>query len=137
MKKVKKYLFIILGSISLVLGSVGIILPLLPTTPFLLLSAFFYLKSSQRLYDWLLNHKIFGIYIYSYINYHAIDLKAKITSLSLLWITLVISMVLIEKLLVTVILIIIGLSVTFHLLTLKTMSKDEMVLKRRLTLSKE
>ena len=137
MKKVKKYLFIILGSICLVLGSVGIILPLLPTTPFLLLSAFFYLKSSQKLYDWLLNHKIFGIYIYSYINYHAIDLKAKITSLSLLWITLVISMVLIEKLLVTVILIIIGFSVTFHLLTLKTMSKDEMVLKRRLTLSKE
>ncbi|QLY40296.1 DUF454 domain-containing protein [Hujiaoplasma nucleasis] len=126
-KNIKKYLFIFLGSISLGLGSIGIILPLLPTTPFLLLAAYFYLRSSKKLYVWLLNHRIFGIYIYSYINFHAIDLKTKISALSLLWLSLTISIVLVNKLLVTLILLIIGLSVSLHILSLKTMSRDQMI----------
>lgn len=127
---IKKYLFIFLGSISLGLGSIGIILPLLPTTPFLLLAAYFYLRSSKKLYVWLLNHRIFGIYIYSYINFHAIDLKTKISALSLLWLSLTISIILINKLLVTLILLIIGLSVSLHILSLKTMSRDQMIKER-------
>ena len=129
-KNIKKYLFIFLGSISLGLGSIGIILPLLPTTPFLLLAAYFYLRSSKKLYVWLLNHRIFGIYIYSYINFHAIDLKTKISALSLLWLSLTISIILVNKLLVTLILLIIGLSVSLHILSLKTMSRDQMIKER-------
>ena len=135
--KLKKALFISLGTISLALGSIGIFLPLLPTTPFLLLSAFFYLRSSKKLYNWLLNHRIFGVYIYGYIHYHAIDIKTKITALSLLWITLTISMVIIGKMYVIIILLFIGLSVTIHLLSLKTMSKQQIILKRKLHLSNE
>lgn len=127
---IKKYLFIFLGSISLGLGSIGIILPLLPTTPFLLLAAYFYLRSSKKLYVWLLNHRIFGIYIYSYINFHAIDLKTKISALSLLWLSLTISIILVNKLLITLILLIIGLSVSLHILSLKTMSRDQMIKER-------
>ena len=58
-----KTLCIILGSISLALGILGIFLPLLPTTPFLLLTAALYFKGSPRLYNWLLNHRHFGPYI--------------------------------------------------------------------------
>ena len=82
------------------------------------------------MYDWLLNHRVFGIFIYSYINYRAIDLKTKIMSISLLWITLFISIIVIEKIYMTIILAIIGLSVTYHLLSLKTMSKNEMIKRR-------
>ena len=58
-----KTLYIVLGSISLALGILGIFLPLLPTTPFLLLTAALYFKGSPRLYNWLLNHRHFGPYI--------------------------------------------------------------------------
>lgn len=125
-KKLKKTLFVSLGTFSLILGSIGIVLPLLPTTPFLLLSAFFYLRSSKKLYHWLINHRILGLYIHSYITYKAIDLKTKIFSIGLLWITLVMSMVIVGRLYVTLLLIVIGLCVTIHLLRLKTMSKKEM-----------
>lgn len=127
--KLKKYLYISLGTLSLILGSIGIVLPLLPTTPFLLVSAFFYLRSSRKLYDWLLNHKLFGIYIYSYINYHAIDLKTKIASISLLWITLSISMVIVNNIYLTLLLTTIAIAVSTHLLMLKTLSKKEMVIR--------
>ena len=129
-KRVKKYLLIALGTIFLILGSIGIILPILPTTPFLLMAAFFYLKSSQRLYHWLINHRILGIYIYSYITYKAIDIKTKVTSISLLWVSLVISMVIINNIYLTLILISIGLGVSTHILLLKTLSKIEMLDKR-------
>ncbi|MDR2823760.1 MAG: YbaN family protein, partial [Prevotellaceae bacterium] len=57
-----KYLLIVLGVISLAWGVLGIFLPLLPTTPFLLLSAFLFARSSEKLHSWLLNHKILGKY---------------------------------------------------------------------------
>jgi uncharacterized membrane protein YbaN (DUF454 family) len=55
-----KIFLIIVGSLSLALGVAGIFLPLLPTTPFLLLSAACWVKASPMLYSWLLNHRIFG-----------------------------------------------------------------------------
>ena len=58
-----KILLIAIGSFFLILGFIGILIPGLPTTPFLLLSAACYFRSSDRLYSWLLNHKIFGKYI--------------------------------------------------------------------------
>lgn len=78
----KQYLLIILGTITLCLGIIGIILPLLPTTPFLLLSATCYVNSSKRLYDWLINHKVLGIYIRNFIIYKAITPRAKNLSIS-------------------------------------------------------
>ena len=83
-----KYVYIALGTLSLVLGVLVIFLPLLPTTPFLLLTATLYFKSSPKLYDWLLNHKYFGSYIRNYRENKAISLRAKIISITLLWITI-------------------------------------------------
>jgi uncharacterized membrane protein YbaN (DUF454 family) len=58
--KQKNRLFVIAGTISLVLGIVGIIIPVLPTTPFLLLSAVCYMRGSQRLYIALIHNRFFG-----------------------------------------------------------------------------
>ena len=63
----------------------GIFLPLLPTTPFLLLTAALYFKGSPRLYNWLLNHRHFGPYIRNFRENKAIPLRAKIISLVLMW----------------------------------------------------
>ena len=72
-----KTICIILGTISLGLGILGIFLPLLPTTPFLLLTAALYFKGSPRLYQWLLNHKYFGTYIRNFRENKAIPLLVK------------------------------------------------------------
>ena len=72
----KRYLLIIGGFISLFLGILGIALPVLPTTPFLLLSATCFMNSSKTLYTWVINHKVFGSYIENYIKFRAISLKS-------------------------------------------------------------
>lgn len=131
--KFKKIFFISLGFITLLFGILGIILPLLPTTPFLLLSAFFFMRSSKKLYDWLLNHRFLGIYIYSYITFKAIDLKTKIYAISLLWISLVISMIILQNIYLSILLMIVGFGVSIHLLSLKTLSKKEMIIQRKQT----
>ncbi|KHE69770.1 membrane protein [Halobacillus sp. BBL2006] len=80
-----KVLLIIIGSISLVLGILGIILPLVPTTPFLLLTAACYVRSSDRLYNWLMTNKWFGSYIRNYKAGKGIPMKAKISVLIMIW----------------------------------------------------
>ena len=72
-----KFIWFMLGGFSLLLGSVGVVLPILPTVPFLLLSAFFFAKSSSRVHDWLLSHKIFGEMITDWYERGAINRKAK------------------------------------------------------------
>ena len=82
-----KYVYLFIGSLSLILGVIGIFLPILPTTPFLLLSAALFFRSSPRAYDWLLTHKYLGPYIRSFREDRMIPLRAKIISISLLWLT--------------------------------------------------
>ena len=72
----------------LVLGVVGIFVPLLPTTPFLLLAAWAFCRSSPRLYDRLLAHPCLGAYVRNFREYRAIPLRAKIISVTLIWATL-------------------------------------------------
>lgn len=126
MNSIKKYLLILLGSLSLILGIIGIFLPLLPTTPFLLLSSFCYVRSSKRMYNWLINHKVFGNYIYCYLTYKAVPMKTKIFAIAFLWTTMIISMLLISSLHVRLFLAIIGIGVTIHLLTLKTLRPQDL-----------
>ena len=80
-----KTVCIILGTVSLALGIIGIFLPLLPTTPFLLLTAALYFRGSPRLYQWLLNHKCLGPYIRNFRENRAIPLRAKVVSIALMW----------------------------------------------------
>lgn len=120
----KKYLLVIGGTLSLGLGIFGMFLPVLPTTPFLLLAAYCYLRSSQRLYNWLMNHRILGNYLQNYIKYHAISKTAKIASLVTLWVSLSISIAVIDSLAVRLVLVGVGIGVSIHLLMLKTLPKE-------------
>ncbi|MEQ9692795.1 YbaN family protein [Shimia sp. SDUM112013] len=72
-----RYLWALLGLLSLALGAIGIVLPLLPTVPFLLLAAFFFARSSERLHYWLLSHPTFGPPIEDWQTRGAISLAAK------------------------------------------------------------
>ena len=117
---------IIVGSVSLVLGIVGIFVPMLPTTPFLLLSAAAWVKASPKLYTWLIHHKLFGEYIRNYREHRAIPLRAKIISVSLLWLTIgyCIFAVVTEWWWAQVLLAVIAIAVSWHILSFKTLKKS-------------
>lgn len=123
-KKIKIKLLLIAGSVSLGLGVIGIVMPILPTTPFLLLTAYCYLRSSRRLYVWLISHGIFGAYIYSYMKYKAIKKSARIGALCFLWGTLVLSMIIVWNPYIVLILLGVGIGVTIHLFKLNTLSNE-------------
>ena len=118
----KRYILISLGFLSLGLGVLGIVLPLLPTTPFLLFAAFCFYKSSQRFHSWLLNHRILGTRIRNYTENRAIDLKTKWFALIILWLTIGFSIYLFwHTVFIPIILLIIALLASWHVLSLKTM----------------
>ncbi|MDD3751235.1 MAG: YbaN family protein [Tissierellia bacterium] len=123
MKSIKTYLLVIIGTISLILGTIGIIIPILPTTPFILLASFCYIRSSNRLYYWLINHKLFGKYIYDYLVHKSVKKSAKITAITLLWLSLGITIYLINSY-ISFILIFIGIVVSIHIISLKTLPTD-------------
>ncbi|WP_077324314.1 YbaN family protein [Virgibacillus siamensis] len=126
MKGLTKFLLIIAGSISLGLGLLGIILPLLPTTPLLLLAAACYVRSSKRLYDWLITNKYFGSYIENYRQGKGIPLKAKVTGVTVLWITMGCSIVFVIPLpAVKLLLFGIGAFFTWFILKQKTLHRSE------------
>ncbi|RLT90016.1 MULTISPECIES: YbaN family protein [unclassified Ketobacter] len=85
---VLRYSLIFIGWASVVLGVVGIFLPLLPTTPFLLLAASCFAKSSKRFHDWLLNQPQLGPYLHLYLDGKGIPVKAKVYILIILWCTI-------------------------------------------------
>lgn len=90
-----KYIYITCGTISLVLGIIGIVTPGLPTTPFLLLTAFLYGKSSPKLYHKLVNHKITGAYI-NKVN-KGLSIKARLISIGFMWLMISITIFLVFK----------------------------------------
>lgn len=96
MNKFVKALFFISGMICLILGIIGIILPILPTTPFLLFAVACFLRSSKRFYKWLLNSRILGSYIRNYREGRVMPRKIKAFTISMLWITILISFFLIQ-----------------------------------------
>lgn len=117
-----KALLIILGSISLALGVIGIFVPLLPTTPLLLLAAALYFRSSPKLYDWLLNHPRLGTYIRNFREHRAIPLRVKIVSVSLVWLTIGYCIItVVESLWLRIALALLATAITIHILSFKTL----------------
>jgi uncharacterized membrane protein YbaN (DUF454 family) len=90
-QKLVRTLWLVAGTICMVLGAIGLVLPLLPTTPFLLAAAACYFKSSPRMHKWLLNNKWFGEYIRNYTEGKGLTKRTKITALSVLWATIAFS----------------------------------------------
>ncbi|TFG92138.1 MAG: DUF454 domain-containing protein [Candidatus Atribacteria bacterium] len=119
-----RWILIIIGSFFTGLGILGIFLPLLPTTPFLLLAAACYIRSSERFYNWLINNKWLRNYIKNYLEGKGVSLKVKVLSISLLWITIGYSVVFVVNIfLIRVILILIAIGVTIHILSIRTLKK--------------
>ena len=117
-------LLIITGTLLVGLGIIGILIPVLPTTPFLLLAAACYARSSQRFYHWLLNNKWFGNYIKNYIQRKGIPLKVKILAITWLWITIGCSVTFaVQAFLVRLILILIAVGVSIHIFSVRTLKK--------------
>lgn len=116
----KSALIITAGWIALALGVIGIFIPILPTTPFLLLSLFLFTRSSQKMYDRILHHRILGSYVRDYVKHRAIQKKARIRTLILLWLTLLLSIILVDQLTVRILLGVVGLGVSAHVLSLRT-----------------
>ena len=121
-----KSILALLGLISLGLGIVGAFLPLLPTVPFVLLSAFLFARSSDRLHNWLITHKIFGQLIRDYHEERGITIQGKIAAISMMWISNIISIVFIINniLWLQILMSIITLSVTIYILQYKTKRKS-------------
>lgn len=121
---IKKIFLISLGIISIILGVIGLIFPVLPTTPFLLLAAFCFLRSSNKLYNWLINHKLFGSMLDNYIKYKAITKKTKIIAIVFLWCSLLLSVYLTQSVYIAVFLFVTGISVSIYILHLKTLNNE-------------
>ncbi|HNR45078.1 MAG TPA: YbaN family protein [Methanofastidiosum sp.] len=120
-------ILLITGTISLVIGIVGIFIPLLPTTPFLLLTAACYAQGSDRFYNWLLCNKLFGNYIKNYREGKGVALNVKIISLFLLWTTILFSVVfVVSALLIKIILITIAIAVTIHIFTIRNIKNQKL-----------
>jgi len=111
---------IVIGFISLGLGAVGVILPVLPTTPFVLLAALCFSASNKKYYDWLRQNRVFGPYIENYHTKQGIRIRHKIASIVFLWTGLTISMFIVKTVYIYAILGIVGVCVTIHLLLIKT-----------------
>lgn len=124
-KRFVRGLLIVAGTICLALGAIGLVLPILPTTPFLLLSAACYMRSSERLHKWLINNRWFGEYIRNYQSGKGIPLKTKIIALSFLWLAILYSTLFIvdEIIFAQIALLIIAAGVSLHLIRLPTFKK--------------
>lgn len=120
-----RIILVIVGSVSLILGLLGIFLPVLPTTPFLLLSAAVWVKASPRLYTWLITHRVFGEYIRNFRENRALPLRVKIISVSLLWATMSYCIIVVAsgKLWLQLMLLTLAIAITWHILSYATLNK--------------
>src|SRR3989339_418818 len=126
-KKAIKILLITAGTVSVGLGILGIFLPLLPTTPFLLLAAVCYSKGSERLYNWLLKNRYFGSYIKNYREKKGIPLRAKITAIVFLNITIGYAIFfVVHYFWLKVLLFLIAVGIIIHIISMKTLKIDLM-----------
>lgn len=115
--------WIILGTISLSLGAVGLVVPLLPTTPFVLAAAGCYMKGSVRMHEWMVRNRLFGGILRSYQEGRGVTLRVKMGTLAFLWVSLAASYLLLSApLLVLLVIVLVGAAVTIHVLMIPTAS---------------
>jgi len=121
MNKAARYLLIAAGTLAVGLAVLGIFLPILPTTPFLLLAAFLYARSSERFLHWLLTNRVFGAYISNYRQGLGIPRREKILTITALWLTIGFSaLYVVEAFWLKILLGLIAIGVTVHLSRIPT-----------------
>ena len=117
---IRKALLIFAGTLCVGLGVLGMFLPLLPTTVFLLLAAYCYSRSSERFHNWLLTNRWCGSYIKNYKSGKGISIRQKLSTIATLWLSIGFSMWLVGSFWIDLLLIAIALGVTIHLVMIKT-----------------
>ena len=116
-----RVLYFISGIFLVIIGIIGIFLPLLPTTIFLILASACFVKGSPKANEWLYNHKILGVYLKNYRDKSGLTVKAKMINILLLWFMISISVYFFtEEFLLRLLLLMIAIGVTIHLLMIKT-----------------
>jgi hypothetical protein len=117
---VSRFLWNAAGTLSLSLGIVGIVIPLLPTTPFLLLATACYLRGSVTMYNWMLTNRYFGTYLREYREGKGIRQEIKVATIVLLWVVLGLSAIFVtDNVIVRIALLVVGVGVSIHILTIK------------------
>lgn len=121
MPKLYRYFYLISGVLLVTIGVIGIFLPVLPTTIFLILASACFVKSSPRANEWLRNHKVLGMYIKNYQDKTGLSIRAKIFNITFLWVMILLSaFYFTNEFYIRIILILIAVGVTIHLLMIKT-----------------
>jgi uncharacterized membrane protein YbaN (DUF454 family) len=116
----RKFLLVFFGTIFLGVGIIGIFVPLLPTTPFLLLATSFYSRGSEKFHRWLLNNRILGGYIRHYVEGKGMPLKVKLFTILLLWAVIIPTILFAsDELVIRLILALMALGVTLHIALIK------------------
>lgn len=115
-----RYLLLGIGCASVCLGVIGVFLPIMPTTPFLLLAAACFARSSPRFHAWLLSHPQLGPLLKSYLNGEGIPLKAKVLSIGSMWVSIAVSCWFVPWPWVRVLLVAVALAVTVYIARQKT-----------------
>ena len=119
----RRYMLLAFGWISLGLGTLGLMLPILPTTPFVLLAAACFLRSSERLHSWLVAHPVFGKQIIDYLDGKGLKRKTKFVAISTLWASIIASAIFFVPFLIAdMAMILVAVGVTVYLLRLPTVT---------------
>jgi uncharacterized protein len=123
--KLKKILLVTAGTLAVIMGVIGIFLPVLPTTPFLLLAAYCYVRGSQRMYQALLNNRLCGTYLRNYLEGKGMRLKYKVMTLILLWSLIGATITFAtDSIILRIVLGVVAAGVSIHILCLKTVSSQ-------------
>ena len=121
-----RILFIILGFIFVAIGAVGIAVPILPTTPFLLLASFFFAKGSKRFHDWFISTKLYKKHLESFVKSKAMTLKSKLSILLPVSAMLIITFIFVNNLHARIVLVILFIGKYLYFFTqIKTIKNSE------------
>ncbi|NLC95724.1 MAG: DUF454 domain-containing protein [Bacilli bacterium] len=125
MKKFTKIFLIIIGTLFVLLGIIGLFVPVMPTTIFLMIAGLCYINSSKRLYESLIKMRYFGPTIKSYVEYREVTKEFKISSLLFMYIPSIITQIFIVKTWIyRVIPLVLIIFLTWHILSLKTVDNE-------------
>jgi uncharacterized membrane protein YbaN (DUF454 family) len=123
--KVMRSVYIIVGTIALVIGAIGLFLPVIPTTPLVILAAACYYRGSERLHAWILSSRWFGETIKNYQEGRGLTRDTKARAIFLMWMTIIISAwFFVNNLFVRVAMIGVAIGVTVYLVRLPTLEKN-------------
>ncbi|MFC4404836.1 YbaN family protein [Gracilibacillus xinjiangensis] len=117
MRKFSQIVWMVGGLLSLAVGIVGVILPILPTTPLVILAAFCFGKSSPKLHNWIITNRYFGHYIADYQKGYGVPLRIKLFAILIVWTSVLFTLLIIPLFLVKIFMLIVAISVTIFILT--------------------